>query len=439
VATSNAPATNAPLPAGYAVANVIITIPKTGSSSFTRKAQTVGAGTASISFTLLQLNGAAATAALQTYGLTSNSPGCGTQGGNLVCSLNINAPIGSDVFLAQTFSGAAATGSLTGSGAVALTVAQNHANTASLSLDGQVASVYLASSSTFLGTASQPGAKARRNGAAAVRSAATRTVQGTPNGSTVNSMRIFVIALDSSGNTVLNPSTFDQPIQVQLIYTTFDCCGGIEPDVTNPPNLTLSVAYNSAVDPNGCGGNASATAGFTTVNVCSPSDVITATFNFQVANGPQNAVLIGSIAGTGDLSAPTGQPTTLPTGFAAGVGSLSIALFTGQVGVELFDDNDNTVTTIAGYGFGNVSGSTSLIQNTLNIFDNGFTGSFTVGGTCGAFATLTLTNNDGFGDGSILISPTAVTGGSPCTLTVGDGTNTSSVTMTVTTTAVFGS
>jgi len=259
-------------------------------------------------------------------------------------------------------------------------------------------------------------------------------VSGAQQNPTVNSMRVFVIALDSANNVVLNPSTYDQPIQVELIYT--DCCG--DPDVSDPPNLTLTAAYNASVDPGGCGGNPSTSTGFTSVNVCSPSDVVTATFKTAVTNGPQAAEFIGSVSGTGNLSAPaTAAPTALPTGLPAGVGSLFVEIFTPpQTGLLLTQGSNGspfTVTNITSNGVGN----TDLSGNTLYIFESGFVGSYTVGGTCGAFAALTLTNNDGFGDGSIAINPTAAT--PSCTITVSDGTNTDSVTMSVTTTAVFGS
>ena len=74
-------------------------------SSSARTAQTVGAGTNSITFSLLQFNGASTSSPSQTFGLTATSPGCSTVGSNLVCTLSIAAPIGGDIFLAQTFTG----------------------------------------------------------------------------------------------------------------------------------------------------------------------------------------------------------------------------------------------------------------------------------------------------------------------------------------------
>jgi hypothetical protein len=116
-------------------------------------------------------------------------------------------------------------------------------------------------------------------------------------------------------------------------------------------------------------------------------------------------------------------------------------------GIQLTDANccDGPVTAITANGLGNVAGVISQLpydgnssdNNTLFIFENGFTGQYTFTNTCAGFATLTPTNNDGFGDASLLIVPTAVTTG--CTITIGDGTNSIVLPMTVTTTTVTGS
>jgi hypothetical protein len=321
--TGAAAATAAPLPAGDAVAHVTISIPRSSvAASTARNPKTIGAGTQSIAFTLLQHNGAAATAAIQSYALTSTSPGCSLNAvtGTVTCLLNINAPLGSDIFLAQTYASANGTGTLTGSGAVAFSVAQNTANSASLSLDGQVSTVLLSSNSSYLGSPAQQtsaiarsrGARARGRALAAARlsrSTTTATAKSAPQGAQqgqggfVSSMRVFVIALDSAGNTVLNPSTFDQPISLQLIYVEdpSENNGFVVPDVTSAPDITLSVQYSSSVDPGGCGGSATTTANFGTIQVCSPSDVITATINSTVQNGAVSAAIYGSVAGDGNL------------------------------------------------------------------------------------------------------------------------------------------
>lgn len=406
------PATSAPLPAGYAVANVKITVPaanvasvaRQSAASTTRTTQTVGTGTASITFTLLQINGAAPTnaPAPQSYTLNYGSAGCSTNtAAPLVCSLNINAPIGSDVFLATTYTSG---GAQTGSGAVALSVALNSSNTASLSLDGQVSSVYLTSSSTHLGGASS---------------------------GNVTSMRVFVVALDSSGNIVLNPATYSSPVVLQLVYTS----GGYSDTNANAPDVQLAVAYNSSVDPGGCGGNVSTSSLYGTINVCSPTDVITATFLTTATAPAPSAVIIGSVGGSGNLPF-NGSPVPVATGYTGGIGALpfSISPLIGLVATQYtYDYTYYPVTAINATGLGNTYGATGVYNNTVYIYESGFAGTFTVGGTCASFATLTLTNTS-TGEATLLVAPTAPTTG--CTITLGDGTNTLSIPMTVTTTTV---
>ncbi len=461
-----APATAAPLPAGYAVANVTITIPKASVVSSARRAQTIGTGTQSITFTLLQNNGVVVSnpPTPQSYGLTSTSPGCSTsaQSGNLVCTLNVNAPVttagNTDIFLAQTYTGTNGTGSNTGSGAVQLSVAINAANSASLSLSGQVSSVYLASTAAYLGVPSS--AVARRGAssvnraaaqaaakAAAARRATAAARAGTAQAS-VSSIRIFVIALDSSGNTVLNPATFSSPVTLQMIYTYNGA-----PDTSGTPDVNLSVAYNSAVDPNGCGsnaqpaGNPAATPSFGVVYVCAPTDVITATFVPVTSNAASSAIIIGSVGGSGNLSAPNGQPTALPTSYPSGINTVSFSIYQVIVSnnLSLVDIYGYGVSSVAANGTGSAQGVENLPlyswesggYNTFYVNDSGFS-SFTIGGTCisGGFATVTGTSsNPYYGWPGYLLTPTAPTGG--CTITVSDGTNpTATINMTVTTTTV---
>ena len=138
------------LPAGYLVTSVAITLPAGKYSASTRRTQTVGTGTTSITFTLLQQNGASATSTPQAFGLTASSKGCVVnQSQALVCTLGVDAPVGQDVFLAQTYD---ANGNLTGSGAVALSVALNSANAAAITLSAQVANVFVVAGSPYLGS-----------------------------------------------------------------------------------------------------------------------------------------------------------------------------------------------------------------------------------------------------------------------------------------------
>jgi hypothetical protein len=389
VVPTTAPATNAPLPNGYAVANVKVTIPAgSASSASSRRAQTVGAGTTSITFSLLELNGATASSAPQSYALTYGSPGCSTVvTAPLVCSLDIDAPIGSDIFLAQTFN---AQNQLTGSGAVNLSVAQNATNTASLALSGQVASVYVAASGPYLG--SLPTSLLRRNAASL----------------TFNSLQLFVIALDSANNIILNPSVYTTPIYLQLFYPY----GGT-------PDVQLQVVPGSE------GGTTTSTsANFGSVAVNSPTDTITATL-LSVSSAASYATINSNIGSGTLLSSPAPYPTPL-----AGAVTFAVTEPTAPSGtIVLYDP---------GYGEQPQGGDVTSIsllgtsEHTLSVSESGFSGTFTLTDpTCGGIATLTLSGSQ--------IYATGIAPGS-CAATISDGLgNQIIVPVTVTTTSVTGS
>jgi hypothetical protein len=306
VATANP--TSSALPAGEARASFSITIPASTGSASVRRAKAIGAGTQSITFTLLEAAGSTpATTAPQTFTLTSANPNCSTSPttGSLTCTLSVDAPIGLDVFLAQTYTGTSGNGTLTGSGAVQLDVAANSSNTATLSLTSQAASVFLTSSSSYLGYNPDPYA---------------------PAGSPVTSMRVFVIALDSSGNAILNPSIYSQPISLELFYEGINTEGYYEPLAsTSSPDVLLQVAYSSSVDPGGCGYNASTSASYGSVQICSPADIVTATIQ-NVTGGPQSAAILGSVGATGYFPSPPAgvTPTPLPSSTPAGTSYIVI-------------------------------------------------------------------------------------------------------------------
>jgi hypothetical protein len=344
----------------------------------------------------------------------------------VTCTLSLNAPLGLDVFLAQTYTSTTGTGSLTGSGAVQLDVALNSTNAASLSLTSQAASVYLTSSSTFLGAPFNQQQGAVRREPAAVRKTATAGA--------INSMRVFVIALDSAGNTILNPSIYDQPISLQLFYTD-----GYNTPLVNPvADVTLSVAYSASVDPGGCGYNATTSAQYGAVQVCSPADVITASYQ-NISNGATNATIFGSV-GTGSIApspAPSVPPTPFPQSTPANQSFISFPInITTLAGIQLFDGQGNPVTSVTSLSLG----TTTLPPiegpaNSITVFESGFFGDFVVGGNCNTIANIPIQNGENE-YASIQVNTIAV---GTCTATISDGTNSVSLPITVTTTTVTGS
>jgi hypothetical protein len=307
-ATTPTPAatSSAGLASGYANTRVTITYTPATAAAKARRPQTVGTGTNSIAFTLLEQNGAPITGGTpEVFGLTATSPGC-TQNANqtLTCILNLAAPVGADIYLAQTYTGTSGVGAgstLTGSGAVALTVVQNASNSANISLTGQVASAYVATSGCYLGLAPYScDYIGYDDDAVARRPAGVRRVL---DASTVTSMRVFVIALDSAQNIILNPSQYDQPITLQLIYLDYTYTPALVP----VPDVQLTDAYALSA----CGGNATTTANYGTINVCSPSDVITASL-VDVASGSPGAIIFASVGTAGILPSPAPSTTPAP-------------------------------------------------------------------------------------------------------------------------------
>jgi hypothetical protein len=413
------------LPAGSAIASVSVKLPKGTYAAATRRAQTIGANTESITFTLLQVNGVAASRTPQSCGLTASSPGCATNAGtgNLVCTLSVGAPVGTnDVFLAQTFSGPNGTGTLTGSGAVAFSVAQNAVNSASISLNAQVASIYLVSSSPYLGpnpySTAQP-ASVRR----AIPSG-FRAPQTAVTGGTANTLRVFVIALDSAGNIILNPSSYDTPITLQLAFQYGN------------PDVTLSATYAPG-DPSPCtGGTAGASGFYGYLPICSPSDTVTATLVSGVSGGAQYGIIIGTIGATPAFPTPASNttPPPLPSTPPAGAVYTSFLVTSTSGTVALTDSTGTPVTSLEP---GNVAYT--------YVTESGFSGSFTATATsCSGIANVYMSYNGygyvpGVGYTSYgALSSSGIAAGS-CSATVSDGTASVTVPVTVTAATVTGS
>jgi hypothetical protein len=258
LATATAPAGSA------ATFKVIIPASASGSSN-ARRAQNIAPGSNSISFQLLEAGGVPVTGALQIFAITATSPGCASTSGVITCTLQVSAPIGTDVFLAQTYASTDGSGSLLSSGAVQVTIQTNTSNSATLSLDGTVASIYLTTAATALGKIGQ---------------------------TIVPSTRLFVIALDNLGNAILNPTTYSSPIVLQQSFYY----GSV-------PDLTLSVVSATT-------GTTSTSVNYGTVTVTSPSDVITATIVNNISNAAPQAYIAGYIGAA--PATPSGIPTPIP-------------------------------------------------------------------------------------------------------------------------------
>jgi len=267
VASASAP------PAGQAAVRFSISVPGTGTALNGRSPKYIDPSTRSLTMTLLQNNGSATNGTVQgPFNLTVGSPGC-TGSTPLVCTFSVDAPIGSDVFLANTFSGTNAQGPL-GSGAVALSVLQNATNSANLTLTGPVTTVATVSNNgAFFDTlydgngpfvfapsaallAPGVGSKARAS-AMGVR----RPLGAQASPAPIPSERVFIIGADAAGNVILNPTQYNQPIQVTLNLNS------------GTANVTLADSPPAGLTCPGSGTATSVDQG--SVLVCSPSDQVT--------------------------------------------------------------------------------------------------------------------------------------------------------------------
>jgi hypothetical protein len=314
-------ATSAPLQ----TLSMTVTIPKstTKTSTNKRSAEYIAANTASMTMTLLSVNSSAVTAATPQgpFNLTTASnPNCVTGANGTTCTFSFSAPVGTDIFVANTYSGANATGSSLGSGAVMFSVRQNASNVASLSLTGPVASVQLLtgtatlnngnpmsdSGSSGASVARTPGSRAAAaktrlanhrasrsvKASSSKRSALTSSSTGLPPATL--SSRLFVIALDAAGNQIINPTTLDAPITLKLNYNGAPA-----------GSLSLNTTYAGLTTADT--GTATTTADGGTIVIYAPTDIVTLT-------------LAQSVTGSStDTYAPNVSAVFTPTGSATPV------------------------------------------------------------------------------------------------------------------------
>jgi uncharacterized repeat protein (TIGR01451 family) len=391
---------NAPIvvpPGGSAATNapvvsmaLTVTIPKKTTASRARGPQYIAPGSGSMTMTLLTVNGANVQAAAPAQGpfnlTTTNNPACVAGANSTVCTFTISAPIGTDIFLANTFATSNATGQPLGSGSILLSVRQNAQNSANLSLTGPVASVQLVSAQTTLFNGNPPvedqgysitrthgkvasaaRLAARTANIAAAKAKAAATTRKTPLvsatapplPSTMTASRLFVIALDAAGNQIINPTTFDIPITLTLSLNG-----------TPAGNVSLNVAYAGLTGEPTTAATTSSDNG--TVGVFAPSDIVTMTISatstlgstftpsvvasytpqqgtlqttapltFSVMNPPAAAFLVASATHIDPFSANVPAQLTMTvgnSGTAATSGTTSVQIDDGE-GFTFIDKN----------------------------------------------------------------------------------------------------
>ena len=315
VATATAPA----IAAGQALTQFKITVPTAaGSSSKARKPQFVDPATKAISLTLLTTDGVAAIGATAQgpYPLAAGATGCTPVTVTpIVCTISIAAPVGKDIFLANTFSDAAGTVAL-GSGAIQVAVVANATNGASLVLTGSVASVIMASNNGQNSDTLWDGNGAFEpvtqqifnfySDAKARHAAGSRKPLTVSTPAPIPAERLILIAQDSQGNVILSPTTYNQDITVTLHTNGYSA------------NSTLADVPPAGL---GCTGSSTSVDGGS-IAVCSPYDTVTLSLIPTVFSSTQYGCIPGSYCGyyyinfpyvTSSLpSAPTTVLATFP-------------------------------------------------------------------------------------------------------------------------------
>lgn len=294
VARATAAPSSTAAPAGTARTTLSITVPNAAPNAARRSPQYVSSQTRSVKFTLLKTDAALASMpAPQTFPLDASQSYCATTSAGLNCTLNIDAPLGHDIYTAETFSDAAATQKI-GGGAVALTVQANATNAATISLGGPIASAGVLTGFNYVYLAAY----------------ASPQPSATPGGYsiTVPSVRLYVIALDTNQNLIISPDTYSQPVMINLYnayYANYDSAGRKLADVsvyastTDPADeIVLTVRHRD-------GTTASTSHGVDSVAVTAPDDVVTASVNPTFASVNNYSTYIGLGTTIGSATPPT--------------------------------------------------------------------------------------------------------------------------------------
>jgi hypothetical protein len=170
-------------PAARGKATFTLTIPSaSGTSEHARTPKYISPNTQSIAISVAA--GTASPGPATTANLTPSSPNCTTASGNLVCTIVVPAPVGTDTFAVTLYSGIGETGSILSSATMLGTVADNAANTIPITLNGVVASI----------TVSIPGGNDLIPGGYAT------------------TLPVVVTAQDASGATIVGPGSYANPI-----------------------------------------------------------------------------------------------------------------------------------------------------------------------------------------------------------------------------------
>ena len=206
----SAPGPASPGSSSLARATFTITVPKSTGSSAARSPKYIASNTQSIKFTLLKTDATGTAPGPQTFVLSGSQSYCQSSSSGLTCTLAVSAPVGNDIYDAETFADAAATQKI-GGGAVAMDVKVNANNTATITLGGPIAAAGIiapqncgTNGSTYLAAYGNPAPLIPGNN------------QNTC-GTNYSSVRSYIVAVDTNGNQILSPDSYSSPVYLTPI------------------------------------------------------------------------------------------------------------------------------------------------------------------------------------------------------------------------------
>ena len=192
--------TASPVPTG--TERITITIPPKTSSSVARAPRYISPSTQSISVTL---PGGATT----TVALTPTNPQCRNQGTSVVCTADVQVPVGTTTVVVSTFASTDGSGTPLAKAAVSITVVAGTVQAVNVTLNGVVASLFLSVAPTTL-TNGEPFTASVTVGA---KDAAGNTIVGPEPYADVNGNPISITLTDgdTSGATMLSQASVTAP------------------------------------------------------------------------------------------------------------------------------------------------------------------------------------------------------------------------------------
>jgi hypothetical protein len=196
------PGTPVPTP-GSATVSFLVIVPPAGASR-TRPGVVVPSNATSVTFTLDSVNGTSYSGTPTTEKLSATNSACQSVSGQLSCSFNLAAPVGTLIYTVTVYSGS----SVLAEGNVSFTTTNGATVSAPLTLTGTVAKIVLSVGSGVVG----------------VSSTSPVTVQAEDsNGNTILGTYTSPITLtdtDASGQTSITTSGSDNPTSGQLISSS---------------------------------------------------------------------------------------------------------------------------------------------------------------------------------------------------------------------------